>query len=100
MLPDCVLQVVLGIWGNSDSNNIKHWLPLVATAWPPSTDLQWDEATSTCRNVAKGLQVRLKFHSRQQQQSATASTKCHKHQMLSQFISETVAGSLYHGPCR
>lgn len=53
------LQVMLGIWGNSDSNNIKHWLPVVAADWPPSADLQWDEASSTCRNIARGLQVGL-----------------------------------------
>ncbi len=53
-----VSQVMLGIWGNSDPNNIKHWLPLVTTEWAPTTDLQWDEPTTTCRNVAKGLQVR------------------------------------------
>jgi hypothetical protein len=51
------LQVMLGIWGNSDSNNIKHWLPLVAADWPPSTELQWDEASSTCRNIVRGLKV-------------------------------------------
>jgi hypothetical protein len=67
------VQVLLGIWGNSDSNNIKHWLPLVATGWAPSTDLQWDEATSTCRHVAKGLQVRLNssVHSRQYREIAS-----------------------------
>lgn len=53
------VQVLLGIWGNADPNNIKHWLPLVAPEWPPSTDLQWDEATSTCRNVPTGLKLRL-----------------------------------------
>lgn len=52
-------QVLLGMWGNSDPNNIKHWLPLVTTDWPPSADLQWDEATTTCRNMATGLNVRL-----------------------------------------
>lgn len=51
------LQVMLGIWGNSDSNNIKHWQPVVAADWPPSADLQWDEASSSCRNIARGLQV-------------------------------------------
>jgi hypothetical protein len=56
----CVVpQVLLGIWGNSDPNNIKHWLPLVTTEWPPTTDLQWDEPTSTCSNIPKGLQVRV-----------------------------------------
>ena len=58
LLPDA-LQVMLGVWGNSDSNNIMHWLPMVAADWPPSADLQWDEASSTCRNIAKGLQVGL-----------------------------------------
>lgn len=65
VLPPCcyrlaaaaALQVLLGIWGNSDPNNIQHWLPLVTTEWPPTTDLQWDEPTSTCHNVAQGLQV-------------------------------------------
>jgi hypothetical protein len=55
-----LLQVLLGMWGNSDSNNVKHWLPLMTAAdWPPSADLQWDEASSTCRNLATGLKLRL-----------------------------------------
>jgi hypothetical protein len=53
----CILQVLLGMWGNADPHNINHWLPLATSGWPPSADLQWDEAKGTCRNIAKGLQV-------------------------------------------
>lgn len=49
----------MGIWGNADPNNVKHWVPLATTGWPPSTDLQWDEGTATCRNIATGLEARL-----------------------------------------
>jgi hypothetical protein len=45
------------MWGNADPHNINHWLPLATSGWPPSADLQWDEARGTCRNIAKGLQV-------------------------------------------
>lgn len=45
------------MWGNADPHNINHWLPLATSGWPPSADLQWDEAKGTCRNIAKGLQV-------------------------------------------
>jgi hypothetical protein len=51
-------QLLLGVWGNSDPANIAAWLPLAASGWPPATDAVWDEAASTCHNMATGLQVR------------------------------------------
>jgi tectonic-1/3 len=54
-----LLQVVLGIWGNSDSTRVSQWVPVQSSGWPPGTDLDWDEATATCSNVITGFDINI-----------------------------------------
>lgn len=50
---------MLGIWGNSDPTTINQWLTLKSSNWPPTADLHWNEATSTCNNIVTGFGLNI-----------------------------------------